>query len=71
MIKLQKILAALLCIILAHFPIGIILGCKYLLGAEGFWQNLVVFGLGFYFLGIVQLICWGILIVVLCGIYDS
>jgi hypothetical protein len=38
---------------------------KNMLNPEGFWQNFVVFGVGIYFLGFLQLVLIGIYIGVL------
>ncbi len=50
------ILVSILLTVLALIPTWLFLFVKYLLGPEGFWQKLVLFGLGLWFLGFFQFI---------------
>ena len=43
-------------VILTLIPVWIFLLLKYLLNPEGFWQNLVTYGLGLFFLGSLQIV---------------
>ena len=43
-------------VILTLIPAWIFLLLKYLLNPEGFWQNLVTYGLGLFFLGSLQIV---------------
>ncbi|KKQ39800.1 MAG: hypothetical protein US56_C0012G0003 [Candidatus Moranbacteria bacterium GW2011_GWF2_37_7] len=53
---IQKFLWTVGLLILALIPTWFFLGFRSLLAPSGFFQNLFVFGLGFYFLGVIQLI---------------
>lgn len=53
---LAKIFASLIALLVALIPFWIWLICRAALSPEGFWQNLVVFGLGAWFLGGIQII---------------
>lgn len=56
-----KILISIFFLIVAFWPTWLFLLVKYLLAPDGFWQNLILFGVGFYFLGFLQifsLIVW-------------
>lgn len=44
-------------ILIALTPTWGFLLIKYILSPEGFWQKLIVFGIGFYLLAGLQLIC--------------
>lgn len=44
--------------LVANAFVGLYLTIKYLLNPQGFWQNLVLFGLGIYVMGFFQLIFW-------------
>ena len=60
--KLGKILLSLGAFIVCNIPVSLIVMCKYLLNPEGFWQNLVVYGVGIYFFGFLQIILWIVLV---------
>ena len=53
--KLAKIIASLIALAVALIPFWIWLICRALLAPQGFWQNLVVFGLGAWLLGGLQI----------------
>ena len=56
-----SVVAAIICLI----PLWIFVAVKSLLHPTGFWQNLVTYGVGVYFLGGIQII---LLIVFICAI---
>jgi len=51
-----KIILTLGSLLVALIPLWFFLLVENLLSPEGFWQNFVVYGLGIYFLGIIQLV---------------
>lgn len=51
-----KLLIQVVLVLTAGIPTWLILAGRYLAEPTGFWQNLVVFGIGFYLLGGIQLI---------------
>jgi hypothetical protein len=51
------ILVSIVIIGILGTPTWIILAAKWLLEAKGFWQNLLVYGIGFYLLGGLQVVC--------------
>ena len=63
-----RLVCTLLVTILASLPTDFFLLIRHFAEPQGFWQNLVIFGLGFYFLGAIQvmfLIFWAASIVVI------
>ena len=67
--NLVKFYFSSIAVVLVHMPIWIYLLVKYLLSPEGFWQNLVLLGLGVWLLGIIQVALWVILLFLLIGIW--
>ena len=59
--KFDNSLMTLLGLVIGDIPILLILALKYMLGADGFWQNFVVWGLGL-FLGAIQLVFWIVMV---------
>ena len=56
MIKfLVRILLQVIVVLITPIPLWIFMGVRGILNPTGFWQNLVVSGLGLYFLGTAQL----------------
>jgi len=53
------------------WPLWIVLGVRWLAGAQGFWQNFAVFGVGAWLLGGVQLIFLLILAFLLVGVWEK
>lgn len=53
---LKKILWQMGTIIITLIPLCLWLGVRALLSPEGFWPELIITGLGFYFLGVIQLV---------------
>jgi hypothetical protein len=53
------------------FPFWIWLGARALLAPEGFWQNLLVFGIGVWALGGLQILCLIGLIAVFVAIWSD
>ena len=70
-VNFGKFFVSSVAVFLAHTPIWIYLLVKYLLSPEGFWQNLVLFGLGVWFLGIIQVVLWVVLVFLLIGIWTE
>ncbi len=50
-----RILLSVVACAVAFIPVWVFLLVKYALSPEGFWQNLVLYGLGVYFLGVIQI----------------
>jgi hypothetical protein len=59
-----KTLAILVCGAVALIPFWFWLLCYAVLSPDGFWQKLVVYGVGLYFLGVIQFVLLVIFIVV-------
>ena len=53
---LIKIVLTVVSLAIALTPCWLYLAAKFLLAPEGFWQNLLLLGVGTYFLGFIQLI---------------
>jgi hypothetical protein len=51
-----KIFLFILLTIVCFIPLGIYLGANYLFTPQGFWQNLVLFGIAAYFMWSVQFV---------------
>lgn len=54
--------------VIGFMPVELYLLVKYFLSPEGFWQNLVLLGIGVWFLGVIQailFILWVLLLFVL------
>jgi hypothetical protein len=68
---LIKTSLSLLVLILCLIPTWIYLLADTLFEPNGFWQNLVLFGIGLYFLGALQLVLFFLFIVLLIGIINS
>jgi hypothetical protein len=60
-----------LAFLVAGLPTWLIVIVKSMTGATGFWQKLIVYGAGYYFLGLAQLFLGIIFIVLLFGIWRS
>lgn len=69
--QLAKILISLLFSIIALIPLWLILLVRWLLEPEGFWQKLVLYGLGFYFLGFIQLVLLIVLLALLVVLWTD
>lgn len=52
----SKLLLSLLGVLIAGIPVWLYLIASNLLNPEGFWQNLVVLGIGLYVLGGFQIL---------------
>ncbi|MBI4992323.1 MAG: hypothetical protein HZB99_03825 [Candidatus Harrisonbacteria bacterium] len=52
---LLKIVVTVFSLAIALTPCWLYLAVKFLLAPEGFWQNLLLLGVGAYFLGFIQL----------------
>ena len=66
-----KYILALGATVLALIPVWIWVIAYNVFAPEGFWQNLVLFGLGIYFLGFLQIIFLVALVFVLFVIWDA
>jgi len=66
--KLKWWLISLGIFIVMNIPAGVFLLVKHCLAPEGFWQKFVVYGLGVYFLGGVQIVFWiiGVVAIYFC-----
>lgn len=60
---MRKVLFKLSVFIVCHIPIGLFIIFKYLLNPEGFWQKFVVYGVGGWVFGALQVIIWVLLLV--------
>ena len=69
---IEKLFWSAIAAILALIPTWIFLGLRYLLSPEGFVENLLMFGFGYWALGSIQFIALVILLIVLyfIWIYD-
>lgn len=56
MLTALKLLMSFVSLVVALGPTWLFLLVKWLLAPEGFWQNLVVYGLGLWFLAFFQII---------------
>jgi hypothetical protein len=61
------IAANILTVIVAMIPTWLFFFIRHLAEPQGFWQNLILFGLGFYFLVGIQIICAVFALVVIVG----
>lgn len=69
---LRKLVLSAVWFSAAMTPVWIYLVARFLLSPEGFWQNLLLFGVGVYILGWLQLILSVALVLVLVVIwFDS
>jgi hypothetical protein len=68
---LGKIFASVLGLIIASIPFDLYLLAKYFFNPQGFWQNLVLAGLGLFFLGLIQLGCLILLVVWLVAVWTE
>lgn len=68
---LKRVFYSALSLAAALIPWWIFLFFRFLLGPSGFWQNLVFYGLGFYFLGFFQLILLIVELAVLVKIWQK
>lgn len=66
-----KFLASLIISGVALIPTWLFLFIRHLANPEGFWQNLVMFGIGFWTLGFIQLVCLILGIGLILGIYTE
>ena len=59
-----KSVVSLICGAVALIPLWFWLLCYAVLSPDGFWQKLVVYGVGLYYLGVIQFVLLVIFIVV-------
>jgi hypothetical protein len=52
---LAKLIMSVIIVAVAGIPTWIVVGVKNLLGAETLWQKLIVYGVGYYVLGAIQI----------------
>ena len=69
--RVSQVVVSLIASVVAFIPLWLILLGRWLLEPEGFWQKLVLYGLGFYFLGFIQFILAIVLIGVLVAIWSE
>ena len=63
-----KVAAILISFIIALIPTLLYMSLKFMLSPHGFWQNILLLGVSFYFLGAIQVICLVLWIFVLIAI---
>ncbi len=61
---------SLLAVLVALIPLWIFLLARLLFQPEGFWQNLVLTGLGIWLMGAIQLVFLVVLMFVLIAIWE-
>jgi hypothetical protein len=54
---MKKFFSILMIFILMFVPTEFFLIIKYILEPVGFWQNLILYGIGVYFLFTIQIVC--------------
>ncbi len=59
---MMRILAGLLGIAIGFIPLWFYLMVRLAFSPNGFWQEFILFGLGVYFLGFIQIILLGLLV---------
>lgn len=67
---MPKFILTVLATVVCYIPLWIFLLFRLLLQPEGFWQKLVLFGMGFWILGGIQLILiiiWAIVLFAIWG----
>lgn len=69
--KLVKVFLSLLAFVFCFIPTWIYLLVDALFEPNGFWQNIVLFGIGLYFLGALQLILFILFIVLIVHIISE
>ncbi len=62
---------SIISLVIALIPLWFFMLIKYLLAPQGFWQNLVIYGLGFWFLAAFQVVFLIFWIIVLIGIWGK
>ncbi|MDO8560790.1 MAG: hypothetical protein Q7R91_01075 [bacterium] len=68
---LVKILLSVISLAIALVPVWFYLLIRYLFSPEGYWQNLILFGLFTWFLGFLQMVLLILWIVALGVIWDD
>ena len=71
MLTLLKWLMTLISLVLALLPVWFFILIKYLLAPEGFWQNLVLYGFGFWFLAGFQVLFCVLWIIFVCAVWNA
>ncbi len=66
-----RILFSVIGTIIAFAPLWFYIFIKNILSPEGFWQNFFLLGLGFYFLGAIQIILLVILIAWVAAVWSA
>jgi len=70
MATVLNLVLSIISLAVALVPVWFFMLIKYLLAPQGFWQNLVLYGLGFWFLAAFQiffLIFWIIVLICIWG----
>ena len=68
---IAKIGLSLVSMILALIPIGIYFLARFIFSPEGFWQELILFGVGIWALGTLQVLFIAGWICILCSIWGD
>lgn len=67
----KNILYSVLSLVAAFIPLWIFLFFRFLLQPNGFWQNLLIYGLGIYLLGFFQIFLLLMELIVLLKIWNK
>ncbi len=68
---LERILFSFLGLVVAFIPLWLYFVARAVLTPKGFWQNFLLLGAGFYFLGIIQVILLVTLGVFLWAVWEN
>ena len=56
MSKTAKTIGIIIALVVIFIPVEIYITARYAFEPEGFWQEIVLFGLGVWFLGVIQIV---------------
>ena len=68
---MDKLILSLVSFVLCFIPTWLYLLVKWILSPEGFWQNIILFGVGVWILGSIQVILFIIFIYLLIRIWSE
>lgn len=71
MVTIVKTILSLISLAVALIPVWFFLFIKHLLDPTGFWQNLVIYGLGWYFLAGFQILFFVVWVIVFVAIWAN
>lgn len=69
--KFGKTLVIIIAWVVCFLPTWIFLGIRYLAAPEGFWQNIVLFGLGVWFLGGLQILGFIVAVIITLSVAND